>query len=101
MEIFDDGTYSKAEKDLLLSIPNIELCEVDLQGVGDDWLAACNKFPTLKKMFIFSRLNIEATSILIDSDILFYPSFLNYFPALSQTNWYMQDERSNYFDKDF
>jgi hypothetical protein len=99
-KIYSDGTYTDKEKSIFIKIPNVEINEVDTSDFDESWIGFFENNPTLKKVAVLTRLEISTTTFFIDSDILFYPSFINHLKRFQNHNWYIQDEKSIYFDED-
>ena len=98
--VYSDGTYTENEKEIMTSVKNVVFKEVDTTGFDDNWNLMFDANPTLKKIAILSKLNIIRTTIFVDSDVLFFSSFLHYIEGLKDHNWYLEDESPNYFDTD-
>ena len=99
--IYNDGSYTLSEKELLQNIPSVKIEEIDMSRVSETMASACSRFPTLKKMVIFQNTFPQRTTLLVDSDIVFYPGFASEIKTFRNNNWYIVDESSQYFDADF
>ena len=98
--VFDDGTYTDKEIELLQKIPGLSVIRhFEMEEYGDLPVA---KFPTLKKIILYKSVKITGlTTIFVDSDVLFYPCFKNFITALQKNNWFLVDENYGYFDKSY
>jgi len=99
--IFSDGTYTNEEVDIFKSIKNVEIKHFDFGFLPLSITSQFDKFPTLKKLYIFSNINIISTTIFIDSDIIFYQSCKKYLNDISNDNFYIEDESNYYFDEEY
>ena len=97
--IFDDGTYTTKSIELLKSIPNLNFIKYNKQDMPLQYPFEEN--PTLKKIFLYKTVIIDTTTIFVDSDILFFDTFLDFIPVLQKLNWFLPDERYGYFDPSF
>lgn len=99
--VFNDGSYTSEQKQFLLQLPGVSICEVNTTGCDLGIKAACEQFPTLKKMVIFQKIDPVRSTLLADSDIIFYKPFGRYLKQFSSGNHYIVDESSSYFDQDY
>lgn len=97
--IFSDGSYSKEEIERLTALPNVRVETSNIRDILSKEIM--NQRPTLKKIFIYEEVEINNTTIFVDSDVLFYPTFKGFIPEFNMHNWYIVDEGTGYFDPDF
>jgi len=98
--IYNDGTYTDMQLQVLRKINGVTICDLDLSS-GYLPRAALQKFPTLQKVEIVAKHVSERKTIIADSDILFYKPFFENIDSDSEMNYYLVDEGNRYFDKDF
>ncbi len=98
--VFSDGSYTAEERSLLSKIPFVEVRDIHTNKYDID-KAYFDQYPLLKKLAAYSQLSIDSTTILTDSDILFFPAFKKYESVFSAHNWYLADEDRFYFDDDY
>lgn len=98
--VFSDGSYTEEETALLSRIPFVEVRDIDTDKYDID-KAYFNRYPLLKKLAAYEQLPVNSTTILTDSDILFFPAFKNYEKVICSHNWYLSDEDRFYFDDDY
>jgi hypothetical protein len=98
--IYNDGTYNKRQLDALRKIERVTVCELDLSDARLP-KEALQKFPTLKKVEIVAKHISDESTIITDSDIIFYPHFSMLIKSDSKINYYLVDDGNRYFDKDF
>jgi hypothetical protein len=98
--IYNDGTYTKTQLQALSKIDRVTVCYLDLSNARLP-IETLQKFPTLKKVEIVAKHILDEKTIITDSDILFYPHFSTLINTDSNINYYLVDEGSRYFDKEF
>lgn len=92
--IYNDGTYNKQALASFEKIPNVHVKCMN----SDKYQKEVEEFPTLNKMFILQDIVPLMPTIFTDSDILFFPSFLNELSSFIYDNCYLVDESNLYFD---
>jgi hypothetical protein len=98
--IYNDGTYSEMQLQVLHKIERVTVCDLDLSAARLPH-AALQKFPTLNKVEIVAKHISDEMTIITDSDILFYKKFNTYVNSYPAANYFLVDEGNRYFDSDF
>ena len=97
--IFDDGSYTAKSIELLNRIPNLEFIHYDKQDIPPGY--PVEQYPPLKKIFLYRTIEIDQTTIFVDSDVLFFKPFRDFIPVLQKTSWFLPDEHYGYFDPSY
>jgi hypothetical protein len=97
--VFSDGSHTERSKKILREIPNVFFAEMDENVVPDNYKTESN--PLLKKIFFYKTLPVISTTLLVDSDVLFFPNFKKFLPHLGFHNWFLVDENYGYLDKSY
>jgi hypothetical protein len=98
--IYNDGSYTEMQLQILRKIDRVAICNLDLSS-GYLPQAALQKFPTMTKVEIIAKHVSDGKMIIADSDILFYKRFFDNIKSDSEMNYYLVDEGNRYFDSDF
>ena len=85
--VFSDGSYTEEETSLLSKIPFVEVrtIETDKYDIEKKYF---ERYPLLKKLVAYAQLDINSTTVLTDSDILFFPAYKNYEKVLYSLHLY-------------
>lgn len=97
--IFSDGSHSEKSKELFNNIPEVVLIDDSIDIVPEAYKNETN--PLLKKVFYYKTVDVKTTTFFVDSDILFYKSFTDFYPLLLNHNWFMVDEQYGSFDTSY
>lgn len=96
--IYNDGTLKREELELLRSISNLQVFDIEIK-VGGLPESCFIEFPTLLKVELLQQLpDLNKTVLFTDSDILFYRNFKSFKQQFATDNWYVVDEGKGYFD---
>lgn len=97
--IFDDGTYTDKSILLLNKIPNLKFIKYEKGNIPLKY--PVEKYPSLKKIFLYRTVEIDKTTIFVDSDVLFFKPFSDFIPVIKQGNWFLTDEYYGCFDPSY
>lgn len=97
--IYSDGSHSKESRAILDKLPGVLLVDWGESIVPAAYRNETNKL--IKKIFNYRTVQIDSTTIFIDSDVLFYKKFVEFLPFLRKRNWFIVDEYFGALDEPF
>jgi len=99
--IVSDGTHNTSQIKYFESFPFIKF-KLWHNLIAEKFRAqiADTPFWQIKKFFVVTNIPIESSTVVLDSDILFFPKFRDCIESLQEKNWYLSD-LTPHFDEGF
>lgn len=99
--IISDGSHDNNQSKYFQSFPFIEY-KLWYEWIDErfDQKILETKFWQIKKLIAFANIPVDSSTILLDSDILFFNRFKDYINCITNKNWYLADLEPH-FDDDY
>jgi hypothetical protein len=98
--LYTDDLFSNEQFAILSEIEFISLKHWDAD-IDENLRSQYGKKWQLRKFIAFANYSFHGTTIYLDSDVIFYPTFMQYFQAIKVGNWYLPEpSEANNIDDD-